>query len=220
MTATTGKRCRITPRRAPTPLTSLTLFSRFAMKKMFFLLPLFLTAALSLSAQADAVTRFFDRYIDDERFTVVYVSPKLFQMVSRIKSDDPDWETVQSVLKDLGGLRVLTADSITDGVALYKEALGKVPVSEYTELVTVRDGKENVRIWTKDKGNIIEELLLLVGSPDQFTLLSFTGKIDLEKISSLSNAFDIDGMEQLGKVGSKKKSEKPEEKKEEPGAKN
>ncbi|MBK8969082.1 MAG: DUF4252 domain-containing protein [Lewinellaceae bacterium] len=35
--------------------------------------------------------------------------------------------------------------------------------------------KKNVRIWVKDSGNIINELLLLVGSPDEFVVLSLTG---------------------------------------------
>jgi hypothetical protein len=57
-----------------------------------------------------------------------------------------------------------------------------------------------VRIWSRDKGNIIEELLLLVGSPDEFVLLSLTGKIDLDKISELSNTLDVQGLEHLDKL--------------------
>lgn len=185
------------------------------MKKLLFLLPAIMLLAATLNAQNDAITRFFSKYQDDERFTVVYVAPKMFQLISKISTDDPEWEKVREVVKDLGGLRVLVADSVDDGLALYKEALGKVPVSEYAELLTVRDGKENVRIWTKDANNIIEELLLLVGMPDEFVLLSFTGKIDLDKISSLAKAVDIDGIEQLNKIKTTKKVEKKVTKEEE-----
>lgn len=176
------------------------------MKKQLFLLPLFLLVTImSASAQNDGITRFFNQYQDDERFTMVFVSPKMFQMVSKIETDDEDWNKVRDIVKDLGGLRVLTADSIGDGLAMYKSALSRVPQNEYAELLTVRDGKENVRIWIKDSGNIIEELLLLVGSPDEFTMLSFTGKIDLDKISQLSKTLDIDGAEHLEKVKVKTK---------------
>ena len=171
------------------------------MKRMIFLLPLFLMlAAGAVNAQNDAIERFFDKYMDDERFTVVSISPKLFQMVAKIDADDEDWEKIRPVIADLGGLRVLTSDSLTDGVALYKEALTKVPQQEYEELLTVRDGKENVRMWVKDSKNIIEELLVLVGSPNEFVLLSLTGRIDLDRISELSGAIDIDGVEHLKKV--------------------
>lgn len=179
------------------------------MKKQIFLLPAFLLSfVLHSGAQNDAIMRFFKQYADDERFTVVYVAPKLFNMVSKIQTDDEDWNKMRDVVKDLGGLRVLTADSITDGLQLYKDALSRVPANEYSELLTVRDGKENVRIWTKEStdGSVINELLLLVGAPDEFVLLSFTGKIDLDKISELSKDLDIKGAEQLEKVKGKGKS--------------
>jgi hypothetical protein len=178
-------------------------------KYLIALLALWLAAQHTATAQADGISRFFAQYQEDERFTMVFVSPKMFDIVSKIESDDEDWERMRSVIKDLGGLRVLTADSIGDGLELYKAALSKVPQNEYAELLTVRDGKENVRIWIKDTGNIIEELLLLVGAPDEFTLLSFTGKIDLDKISDLSRTLDIDGAEHLKKLkkGNKDKQE-------------
>lgn len=172
------------------------------MKKLIFLLPFLLAAQLG-TAQNDAIVRFFDKYMSEERFTVVFVSPKLFEMVAKIDTDDPDWEKVRPMLSDLKGLRVLTADSIADGMELYKEALSKIPVKEYAELLTVRDGQENVRIWIKESGNVIDELLLLVGSPDEFVLLSLTGKIDLDKVSELSKTLDVDGLEQLDKLNTK-----------------
>ena len=169
------------------------------MKKTFWLLPIFLMIAAAVPAQNDAIIRFFNQYVEDERFTVVSVSPKMFSLVSKISTDDEDWEKFREVVGDLNGLRVLTSDSISNGVALYKEALSKVPTGEYSELLTVRDGQENVRIWIKDKGNIIDELLLLVGSPDEFVLLSLTGKIDLDKISNLTKGLNVKGVEQLEK---------------------
>ncbi|MBP6825425.1 MAG: DUF4252 domain-containing protein, partial [Saprospiraceae bacterium] len=92
------------------------------MKKILFLLPVFLLSAIFAQAQNDAITRFFEKYTDDERFTIVYIAPKMFQLVSKIETNDEDWNKVREVVKDLGGLRVLTADSITDGLAIYKDA--------------------------------------------------------------------------------------------------
>lgn len=170
------------------------------MKKLLVLLPLFMLIAAVAPAQNDAINRFFSQYMEDQRFTVVFVSPKMFSLVSKISTDDEDWEKVREVVGGLTGLRVLTSDSIDNGLAIYKEALSKVPANEYSELLTVRDGNENVRIWVKDQANVINELLLLVGSPDEFVLLSLTGTIDLDKISSLSKGLDIDGAKHLDKI--------------------
>ncbi|MBN8676720.1 MAG: DUF4252 domain-containing protein [Chitinophagales bacterium] len=170
------------------------------MKQIMFSLLFVIAASATTMAQNDAITRFFNQYSEDERFTVVYIAPKLFHLAAKIETDDEDWNSIREIVKDLGGLRVLTADSIADGLALYKTALSKVPTSEYSELLTVRDKDENVRIWIKDSGNIIEELLLLVGKPDEFVMLSFTGKIDLDKISELSKVLDVKGADQLEKI--------------------
>ena len=56
----------------------------------------------SLVAQADAVTKFFKSYVDDDRFSTVYISPKMFQLVSKIKINDMDAD-LQQLLKNIQG---------------------------------------------------------------------------------------------------------------------
>lgn len=168
---------------------------------------LLFATAFNLHAQNDAISRFFNKYAEDERFTVVYVAPKLFSMISKVSSDDEEWNKMRDIVKDLGGLKVLVADSVNNGLELYNDALGRVPVREYDELLTVRDGEEHVRIWTRENKSdtVIEELLLLVGAPDEFIMLSLSGKIDLAKISGLAETLDVEGIEHLDKI--KKKQE-------------
>jgi hypothetical protein len=45
-------------------------------------------------AQDDAIGKYFGKYIDDERFTVVSISPKMFQLMSKI-----NWDTASPELK-------------------------------------------------------------------------------------------------------------------------
>lgn len=173
------------------------------MLKKFFIIPMLLLVALAANSQTDAISRFFNQYAEDERFTVVYISPKMFKMVAKIETSDPEWNKVREVISDLGGLRVLVADSISNGDNLYKDAMKRLPMNEYEELLTVRDGKENVRFVVKESNNVISELVLLVGAPDEFVMLSFWGKIDLDKISRLAKTLDIEGAEHLEKVKGK-----------------
>lgn len=170
------------------------------MRTLLLFIGIYLCVGAGAIAQNNAINQYFEQYVDDERFTVVFVSPKAFEMVAKIETSDPEWNKIRPIAKDLTGLRVLACDSLDDGLSLYKEALKKVPQAQYSELVTMRDGQENVRIWSKDEGNIIEELLLLVGSPNEFVLLSITGKIDLDKISELSKALDVKGVQHLDKL--------------------
>lgn len=169
------------------------------MKHLLFF-TFFLLSTSLLSAQNDAISRFFNKYAEDERFTTVFISPKLFQMVAKIAVDDPEWEQYREVIKDLGGLRILSSDSISNSMTLYNEIFKKLPSKEYEELLTVRDGEEHVRFMIRETDQIISELLLLVASPSDFTMISFMGKINLEKISSLAKSMEIDGIEHLEKI--------------------
>jgi hypothetical protein len=169
------------------------------MKHLLFFSFFFLSTSI-ISAQNDAISRFFNKYAEDERFTTVFISPKLFQMVAKIAVDDPEWEQYREVIKDLGGLRILSSDSISNSMTLYQEIFKKLPSKEYEELLTVRDGEEHVRFMIRETDQIISELLLLVASPSDFTMISFMGKINLEKISSLAKSMDIDGIEHLEKI--------------------
>jgi Domain of unknown function (DUF4252) len=166
----------------------------------FFLTP------LSISAQTDAITQFCDKYMDDENFTLVYITPKMFQLISKIDLKDPDARLLKDALQDLRGLRILSTEK--EPMKYYKELSSKFNASGYELLMTVRDGNENVRFWTKESNGIISELLMLVSEPTEFTVISFIGKIDLDKISRLANNMKFDGSEHLNKLKEKDKPAK------------
>ncbi len=166
--------------------------------KYAILIVAFLGMSFQGMTQTDAITKYFDQYVEDTSFTVVYISPKMFQMISKLAEDEVE-EEMQEVIDNLKGLRVLVTDN--NGMKYYEEAMNKINVKEYEELMTVRDGDQNVRFVVKEKGDIIEELLLLVGSPHEFVMVSFVGEINLDQISKLSHAANINGLEHLEKVG-------------------
>jgi hypothetical protein len=140
--------------------------------------------------------------VEDERFTVVYVSGKMFDMINKMELDldDEEAQAILSVCKDLKGLRILTTEE--DGTQFYQEALKTINTKEYETLMEVRQGKsENVKFLVKqsNNGNTLDELLLLVGGEDEdFVLLSFIGNIDLNEVGKLSKAFDEDKKSKKG----------------------
>jgi len=149
--------------------------------------------------QADAISQYFQNYMEDTSFTSVYISPKMFSLIGNLKVDDMDPE-VQEMMQSLKGLRVLTTSNNSE--ARYAEALRKFNTSSYESLMTVKNSGENVNFFIKNDGNTISELLLLVGG-EEFVMLSLIGNIDLDKISKLADEMDIKGSEHLEKVKSK-----------------
>lgn len=158
-----------------------------------------MAGTVSAQVQTDAIDRFFEAYQDDEDFTMVYVSPKMFGMFAKVAGDELDTE-LQNLVKDLKGLKILRTDK--NSSEIYKSALKKLPTNEYELLMTARDDGQNVKILTKTKGDdVIEELLLLVGGADEFILVSFVGNINLNDLAKVASSLDIDGVKHLEKLG-------------------
>lgn len=167
--------------------------------RLFILSALMLSSTL-LRAQTDAISSYFSRYVEDPNFTVVYISGKMFDLMeSVVKNIDTkemnadQVKALRDVVQDMRGLRILTTD--VNGLKLYNDAKKTlVGAKPYEVLMTVREKqKNNVDFYVRNSGGVVDELLLLVGQEEgNFTMLSFVGRIDLEKIGALSKAFEED----------------------------
>jgi uncharacterized protein DUF4252 len=167
-----------------------------SIKHTILLLPLLLLGAGAF-CQEDAIGQFFGKYIDDPRFSVVSVSPKMFRLLSKV-----NWDTIPSDLRQtvthLHSMRILSTESTP--AAFYKEALTLIDRKEYEELITVRSGGDIVRFMTKEQGGIVRELLMITVDDSEFLLMSLVGDIDLDRLSRLSTEMGIKGMDKLKNV--------------------
>lgn len=177
------------------------------MKKFLLLFGLVLAVTATSFGQTDAIAKYFDKYVENDDFTVVYVSPKMFEMISKLEIegmieedeiDEIDIKELREMIGNIKALRVLETDKNPE--QYYKEAVKKIDTNDYELLVSVRDEGENVRIWTKTTGDIINELFLLVGGKSEFVMVSLVGDIDLKKISKLAKTMNVSGLEHLEKV--------------------
>ena len=177
------------------------------MKKSLSLFTLLLSFCVMSFGQADAISKYFEKYVDNEDFTVVFISPKMFEMISMLEIEnmvdeddveDIDLKEVREMIGNIKGLRVLETEK--NPLGYFKEAVNTINTKDYDLLVSVRDEGENVRIWTKTTGEVVNELFLLVGGEDEFVMLSFIGDIDLKKISKLAKTMNVSGLEHLEKM--------------------
>lgn len=149
----------------------------------------------SQSDQVNALDRYFKEYLDDDRFSVVYISPKVFQLLDRVslgdvETDEAEARMVKDLAKDLRGLRILSTDETPR--AFYEEAKKRIDTKAYELLMTVRRPKVNDLEFLihEDAEGVINELLMISGGQESFTLLSFVGKIDLETVTRLGQELE------------------------------
>jgi hypothetical protein len=163
---------------------------------------MFITAAHG----QDAISKFFSKYQDDESFSQVTVSPKMFSLFTQMDAESPEDKEVLDAISKLKGLRIIAKQDARNARELYKEAFALIPVKEYEELMSVRDKDKDMKFFIKEttKGTI-SELLMVMGGNTEFMVLSLFGEIDLKQVSRIGKKMDVKGLENLEKVGDQKK---------------
>lgn len=173
--------------------------------KKIMIIALMMIAVNGVFAQ-DAISKFFSKYQDDESFTQVTVSSKMFSLFTNMEVETKEDKEVLDAISKLKGLRILGKENTSDARKLYKEAYAQIPTKEFEELMTVRDKDQDFKFLIKESGGKISELLMIMGGADDFMLMSLYGEIDLKQVSRLGKKMNVGGLEQLEKLDDKKKN--------------
>ena len=75
---------------------------------------------LAANAQGEAVSKFFTKYQDDESFTQVKVSQKMFGLFTNMDVDKPEDKEILDAISKIQGLRVLAKHETRDSRALQR----------------------------------------------------------------------------------------------------
>lgn len=154
-------------------------------------------------AQDNAISKFFSKYQNDESFSQVTVSSKMFGLFTNMDVDKPEDKEVLDAISKIKGLRILGKQQTRDSRALYKEALSMIPQKEYDELMSIRDKDKDMKFFVKEAGGKISELVMVMGGNEEFMVLSLFGEIDLKQVSKIGHKMNIDGLKNLEKVKDK-----------------
>lgn len=165
------------------------------MKNLFALIINLFFVTLAFS-QSNAVDKLFSEESRNRDFKYVAISERMFGSIANTDVGDKD---VQDIVSNLKGLKILQTN--INAMEFHKNARIKLSSSDYDELMSVRDGGSDVDFFIRGvKGNIADELVLLVGKRDKTVLLSFTGSINLDKMSKMGSALNLEGAQMLDKL--------------------
>jgi len=159
-----------------------------------------MAVAVAAQAQNDAIAKFFTKYQNDESFSQVTVSGKMFNMMANLNGEtDEEKEMIQAISK-IKGLRILSKNEARNSRDLYKEAISMIPSKEFEELMSIRDKDKDMKFYTKEAGGKISELVMVMGGNEEFMVMTIFGEIDLKEISKIGKSVNIDGLENLDKI--------------------
>ena len=168
------------------------------MKKVVLTLVM-IAVAIGASAQNDAISKYFDKYVDDESFMHINISGKMFQMMAKIQLENEDEQKwMEKSVGKIQRVQVLAKEDSVDGSKMYKEANIMVDGKGFEELMSLREDDKDIRFMIKEKDNKIDELFMVMGGDNEFALLSIVGDgIDLNALYKLSKQIGMDGFEEL-----------------------
>ena len=151
------------------------------------LLLLFLSSITSLSAQDNAISKYFSDYLFDTQFEQFKVTENSFDQIAKMKSEDFQEQQTIDAIGDLEGVLVLMNEKTNNSFALYQKATATIAAEKnYEELASLSHGKENFQILLREELNTIREFLLIAGGQEHFVIASLYGDIDVPTIMQFS----------------------------------
>lgn len=162
---------------------------------------------LLLKGQTSAIDDMFNKYQDKEGFTVVSISSKMFSMFA--DKDEKD-KNANDIVNHLKSIKILSVEDslLNKNLNFYSELSKRLNMSDYEELMVVKDGPDITKFLIRQKGDVISELLVVTGGPGGNSLISIKGDLNLKSISDLSKAVDIQALKDLDNLEKEKKNQK------------
>ena len=156
---------------------------------------------LNINAQDEFIKTFFEKHSENENFTSIFVSPKLFSLFQELDLDleDEDAEKVMEMAESFNSLRILVAEEADK--SLHEEFNAEFSKANYEVLIRVNDkGNSNIDLLIKEDNDLITDLLMLVSGEDtDFVLINFTGALSKDKLNKLLQDTDFNESESTGK---------------------
>ncbi len=172
-------------------------------KLIVLMIPLLLVLQ-SLQAQESAIEKFYSKYVEDERFSRVYISPKMMQMAggflnSNSVEGDNDAAQMLSLISKVKGIRILSGEQV-NGLNMFDEAIGLLNRNEYEELMDIKDKGSSLKFMVREESGRIKELLMVSGEEGEFTLMSMLGDFTYKDLNMLAEKTNLPGMQEYGKA--------------------
>ncbi len=169
------------------------------MKIKLFILTILTCSATIMLAQQSAMDTYFSDLYEDDRFTQVSVSSKMFGLFVNFEMDDPAEQELVETISKLKGLKVLAADSINNAAQMFRK-LKSAPMANMDQLMSVQGADGNFEFFITESNGIISELVMIGNESHSLFILSLLGDIDLKQISQLSERMNINGFEHFKNV--------------------
>ncbi len=158
------------------------------MKKLY-IMAIMLLAAVGASAQEGR--NIYNKWSDSEGVSAVYISPSMFKMIGKLPNlevelNDGENMDIAPLIRSLDGFYMLDIPNSAAGKSIAADVKSMISKSKRYELMMeAKDGGDNVQIFTVGDDKVIESLVFLCTSPDDFQFICIDGTISRSDLETL-----------------------------------
>lgn len=156
----------------------------------------------------------FDNYQTNDRVTYVSISPEMFSMLAKLNIDveDPEAQEFIELVTQIKTFKMLKTDDPVISITFSDWTQVYVNENKLVELMQVREEETSINFYAlkSDHEHIVDELVMLVQDDSVFSdrnkvelktiVLLIQGSIDLHRIVSLTQKFDLPARDELKKL--------------------
>lgn len=171
------------------------------LKNNLFLFVLFLLA-FRANAQESPAQRWIRSFEGRTGITTVSISGTMFKMLSKVKTNDPEYKDIvrfSSRLQDFKVIVVEDENNKSAGRNEFNRLIGSAPLNNYEELMSVNEGGNRIVFRVLERNDHIQELLMTITGTDQ-VILFIKGDFKLNELTEISDDLNITGMNKIKKL--------------------
>ncbi|RHO72267.1 DUF4252 domain-containing protein [Parabacteroides sp. AF48-14] len=146
---------------------------------------IFLILFLCCTSLCFAQDKLFEKYADMDNVTSVFISKKMFEMMPNIESGGLD---LMNLKGKINNLQILTSEKREIRDQMRKEFSGLIGKS-HEELMRVKDNNTKATFYIEQKGDQINEMIMLADTESEYVIIRLTGKFTLQDIQNVANSF-------------------------------
>ena len=141
-------------------------------------------------AQNNTFKSLFDKYENEDNVTIVSISKAMFNLIpGNINTGKVD---LKSVVPKIESLLLITSNKSNLKEKMYADFKSLVDKNkDFEELMRVKSDKTNITFNVRKKGNMINELFMLVNDGDDFVAIQLLGNFTIEDIQKIANDTQI-----------------------------
>jgi len=173
------------------------------MKKILYILTIFLSSFVTFSAQTEELNKLFQNFEKNGGVTSINIKKPMFKLLNTLDINDEYVGKIKPILNEVDGLRLLIIPKITFPDHLKNENLEQIKLNEqqtnkvnralnslkFNELMSMNsDGVSMKFLAETEKDNYLENLVFNVDSKEENIIFILNGKMKLSDVNKIINS--------------------------------